>query len=251
MCEIRLLKANEIEVRPQTIRENGCSLLLYKDARCDMAILDETFGMKGWKRSHDFKNGNNYCTVSIWDEDKQEWISKEDVGTESNADKEKGQASDAFKRACVNIGIGRELYTAPFIWVSLAADEVKKGNNGSCSLKFGLSFSVKEVEYDEATRSIKNIVIIDNKGIVRYPKSQPNDEPKQKPLFKREMVTDEALGKIASAEDRARAKGETFSLWNYLAKYYEISDDDKRYVGQLLDSFKQAKNNQNGSTATN
>lgn len=112
----RDLRADEIEIRVAQAKETGVSLLLYKDARCDQNILDETVGAMGWMRSHTRDNAN--CIVSIWDEKKQQWISKEDTGTESNTEKEKGLASDSFKRACFNWGIGRELYTAPFIWIN-------------------------------------------------------------------------------------------------------------------------------------
>ena len=111
----RDLTADEIECRVAQATEKGVSLLLYKDARCDQNILDETVGAFGWMRQHTRDNAN--CIVSIWDEAKQQWILKEDTGTESNTEKEKGLASDSFKRACFNWGIGRELYTAPFIWI--------------------------------------------------------------------------------------------------------------------------------------
>ena len=109
--KFRLLEANEIDVRLATVSEKGVSLLLYKDARCDMNILDETVGAMNWQRNHARDNAN--CIVSIWDDEKKQWISKEDTGTESFTEKEKGLASDSFKRACFNWGIGRELYTAP------------------------------------------------------------------------------------------------------------------------------------------
>lgn len=117
MKQFRALTAGDIECRVSTVSDKGCSLLLYKDARCDMKILDETVGPENWKRSHELINGNLFCNVSLWDEGKKEWVTKQDVGTESYTEKEKGQASDAFKRACFNWGIGRELYTAPFIWI--------------------------------------------------------------------------------------------------------------------------------------
>ena len=115
MIQFRKLKADEIECRIGQIKATGLTLLLYKDARCDMNVLDETVGPLNWKREHTRDNRN--CIVSIYDEEKKEWVSKEDTGTESNTEADKGLASDSFKRACVNWGIGRELYTAPFIWI--------------------------------------------------------------------------------------------------------------------------------------
>lgn len=106
----RSLRADEVEVRVNQIGQYSTQLLLYKDARCDMNILDATVGAENWQRSHLRDNAN--CIVSIWDDEKKQWVSKEDTGTESNTEKEKGLASDSFKRACVNWGIGRELYTA-------------------------------------------------------------------------------------------------------------------------------------------
>ena len=98
--KFRDLKANEIDARISTLNEKGASLLLYKDARVDMDILDETVGAMNWQRKHLRDNAN--CVVEIWDEDKKQWISKEDTGTESFTEKEKGLASDSFKRACFN-----------------------------------------------------------------------------------------------------------------------------------------------------
>lgn len=129
MCKFRDLRADEIECRVAQAKENGVSLLLYKDARCDMNILDETVGSMNWQRSHCRENAN--CIVSIWDKEKGQWISKEDTGTESNTEAEKGLASDSFKRACFNWGIGRELYTAPFIWINAKdCTALKPKNNG-------------------------------------------------------------------------------------------------------------------------
>lgn len=119
----RDLKSHEIDCRISQINENGLTLLLYKDARVDMDILDETVGAKNWKRKHTRDNAN--CIIEIWDENKKEWISKEDTGTESFTEKEKGLASDSFKRAGFNWGIGRELYTAPFIYIPLTDKEGK------------------------------------------------------------------------------------------------------------------------------
>ena len=128
--KIRPLRAEEIDCRVATINAKGLALLLYKDARVDQSILDETFGVYGWQRSHQWMGERLYCTVSVRDPETGEWISKQDVGTESYTEKEKGQASDAFKRACFNLGIGRELYTAPFIWIPAEAYTASVGAGG-------------------------------------------------------------------------------------------------------------------------
>lgn len=101
---LRLLRADEIACRVGTVDEKGLSLLLFKDARVDQKILDETFTPFGWRRTHQSIDGNLYCTVEIWDKEKGQWIAKQDVGTTSYSEKEKGQASDSFKRACFNWG---------------------------------------------------------------------------------------------------------------------------------------------------
>ena len=129
----RDLKSNEIDVRIAQITEKGLSLLLYKDARVDQDILDETVGAMNWQRRHTRDNAN--CIVEIWDKEKQQWISKEDTGTESFTEKEKGLASDSFKRACFNWGIGRELYTAPFIWIPADKCNIQKNQQGKLTCK--------------------------------------------------------------------------------------------------------------------
>lgn len=150
--EFRKLKANEIDCRVGNVSKSGSgySLLLYKDARVDMSILDETFGWDGWQREHEFKDGKLYCKVKIWSDRLNQWIVKEDVGTESYTEKEKGQASDSFKRACVNIGIGRELYTAPFIWIQ--GGDPKKDK-----------WEVQEITYNEVGE-IKSLKLIEQKS---------------------------------------------------------------------------------------
>lgn len=155
---IRLLKANEIECRVGSLNkeQSGMSLLLYKDARVDMRILDEVFGIDGWEREHQLIDGKLFCTVRAWSEKRNCWISKQDVGTESYSEKEKGQASDSFKRACVNLGIGRELYTAPNIWINF-----KNGYNKNSK------FTVKEIGYNNE-REINYLVLIDKEGKVAF-----------------------------------------------------------------------------------
>lgn len=172
MKKFRELRAEEIDCRVSIPKSNGVSLLLYKDARCDMNILDETVGQMNWQRSHSRDNAN--CTVSIWDEEKKQWISKEDTGTESNTEKEKGLASDSFKRACFNWGIGRELYTAPFIWIPSDLCNIesagRKNNYGKDVLTCKDKFRVTQIIYDEnrniVALAIKNDTI--NKMCFKY-----------------------------------------------------------------------------------
>ena len=142
--QFRKLRANEIEARVQSVKANGLVLLLYKDARCDMKLLDETVGPMNWQK--EYLRDNSNCRVSVWDIEKKQWVSKEDTGTESNTEKEKGKASDSFKRACFNWGIGRELYSAPFIWIPAERCNIKQsGNKYICNDKF----RVEKITYDD------------------------------------------------------------------------------------------------------
>jgi hypothetical protein len=162
--KIRLLKANEIECRVSIIKDNGLSLLLYKDARVDQKILDETFGPFGWKRSHQSIDGNLYCTVEIFDKSKNTWVAKQDVGTTGYTEKEKSQASDSFKRACFNWGIGRELYSAPFIWIpSSKANIQRNGDKLYCNDRF----CVASITYNEE-REITSLSIVNGDGVIVY-----------------------------------------------------------------------------------
>lgn len=144
----RPLRADEIECRVGMITDKTLTLLLYKDSRADMDLLDETVGPLNWKREHCRDNAN--CIVSIWDSEKHEWVSKEDTGTESKTEKEKGLASDSFKRACVNWGIGRELYTGPMIRLFAS-----KGHYSAVGNKTYDRFEVAAIECDELKQITK------------------------------------------------------------------------------------------------
>lgn len=163
-----LLKAEDIECRMQKITDKGAVLLLYKTARVDMRILDEVYGEMNWQRHHEVVNGNLFCTISVWDSEKSQWVSKQDVGTESNAEAEKGQASDAFKRAGFAWGIGRELYDAPFIFIQAPIDKYDR-------------FTVKEIKYSKTERKFTSLVIVDKNGKERYRlNGTKTDRPKAK-----------------------------------------------------------------------
>ena len=215
MKEIRLLKASEIECRVGQCGKadkGWCSILLYKDARCDQRILDEVFGMFGWQRKHEVINGNLCCTVSIKDPETKEWIEKQDVGVESSTEAIKGNFSDAFKRACFNWGVGRELYTAPKIFITLSDDEMTQ-KNGKWTLAAKTVFTVSEIGYDEA-RNINALTIVDKKGVVRYKMGQPvknvqpqsdADEPTTEEIFN---------GYALPAIKQARSQTELTKIWN-------------------------------------
>lgn len=208
MKEIRLLKANEIDLRVgQVVKDKnsgvvkGFTLLLYKDARCDMNILDETFGCLNWKREHSRDNAN--CIVSVWNDEIKQWISKEDTGVESKTEAEKGLASDSFKRACVNFGIGRELYSAPFIYFSI--DQYQSNER----------FTVSEIGYNE-NREINKLVIVDSKNKVAYRLGDKVQEPRKEPNLSVEVLSDCISLDI-----------NLYNMARYLKKDYEcLTDED-------------------------
>lgn len=189
--KFRLLNANEIDCRIATINEKGITLLLYKDARVDQNILDETVGPLNWQRKHTRDNAN--CIVEIWDADKGCWVAKEDTGTESFTEKEKGLASDSFKRACFNWGIGRELYSAPFIWIPAAKATITKADKPKCYDRF----EVSKIAYDE-NRNICELEIVNTtKKIVAFQMSKAEEKAD-------EAKTTE-IGKLKIADVKVKA----------------------------------------------
>ena len=206
--KFRYLRADEVECRVSTVTEKGCSLLLYKDARCDMNILDEEIGSMNWKREHTRDNAN--CIVSIWDPEKGQWISKEDTGTESNTEKEKGLASDSFKRACFNWGIGRELYTAPFIWIP-ASDLVLFDKNGKKSTND--RFEVTDMEVQDG--KIVYLVIKNKRTSKTYSYGNKTNQGEDKPRDS-SLITAEQIGKMKIEMLR------TGATEDYICKYYKV-----------------------------
>lgn len=162
MESIRLLRADEIEVRVQEIKPSAkghwyVSLMLYKTARTDMKLLDEVFGSMNWQNRYRSIDKKMYCEIEVWDDEKKCWIHKENVGTEANMEAEKSEASDAMKRAGFLWGIGRELYTPLQIkvyepYVNVIKVDDKKGKTYD-------RFYVKEIGYNEEARKITDIVI--------------------------------------------------------------------------------------------
>lgn len=158
------LPIQSIDFRVQSINKGGyATILAYKDARIDMQRLDDVVGALNWKREHTRDNHN--CIVSIWNEETKQWISKEDTGTESNTEKEKGLASDSFKRACFNWGIGRELYDYPVIQIKLNDNEFDKATN-----KPTYNFKLKEWKWftQFENNQLTYIGCKDDKGVLRF-----------------------------------------------------------------------------------
>lgn len=183
--KIPLLTANDIECRIQSVSKNktgkvGAVLLLYKNARVDMRILDEVFGIENWQRQHELINDNLFCNVGVRFDG--EWVWKQDVGVPSNTEAEKGQASDAFKRACTNWGIGRELYTAPFIYVTLNDGEWYE-SNGKIKASASVKFNVTKIEYNDR-REIVGLEIKDSRGGIAFALGGKYKAPKEVPSEK-------------------------------------------------------------------
>lgn len=221
--EFRTVKAEEIDVRVASIDKTWCTLLLYKDARVDQNILDETVGQMNWQRHHNRDNAN--CIVSIWDEDKKQWVEKEDTGVESFSQAEKGLASDSFKRACFNWGIGRELYTAPSIFVlprkdmgkirkpDEEANEFFLGTNGKYTTK--TKFYVDYIDYDE-NRNISDLIIRDHKGNLRF--SQLTEET--------EKEHNKTLLKLKELIQKNEDKDDNFDRAEFY-KYFKVENDSQ------------------------
>lgn len=226
MSQIRLLTKDDIECRVAQVDKGmkWCSLLLYKDARVDMNILDETFGSMNWKRHHEFINGRLFCTVEVYDKEKGQWVSKQDVGTESSTEAEKGQASDAFKRACFNFGIGRELYTAPKIFVNLNPADI----NGQNKVK--THFHVGQIDYTGSV--ISSLQIVDDKGAVRY-----TLEPEQERKRRVDKAKASAMAQIQKATTVEQLAG-IFNANKWL-----------QHDGEFINKLKDRKNNIANGTA--
>lgn len=250
---IRLLKADEIECRIATVNEKGLSLLLYKDARVDQKILDETFGIFGWKRSHQTIDGSLYCTVEIFDKDSGEWIAKQDVGTMSYSEKEKGQASDSFKRACFNWGIGRELYTAPFIWIPAgkAAIQSKDIQNGEKKYYCYDRFYVGSIEYNR-DREISALVITNGKGEAVYAMKsrdahkntageKDTDAGKQKKGKQKNSLSAEQMTSLQRELDRTGVPIETVRERYRIAETGAMSEELYKRVMSALSKTKSIK----------
>jgi len=203
------LEIQEIDFRVQSINKGGyATILAYKDARVDMNRLDDVYGVEGWQKKYDLINGNLFCSVGIWSEKLNQWVWKQDVGTESAAEKEKGQASDAFKRACFNLGIGRELYDYPVISIQLIKDVEWKIENDRPKQLFGLKLKDWEWQSEFEDDKLIFLCVYDNNKKLRF---QFGEAPKNKQQISNELLISnaenlESLGKIFKSFDLQEQK---------------------------------------------
>ena len=232
--EFRTLHADEIDCRVAQIDKTWCTVLLYKDARVDMNILDETVGSLNWQREHKELKGNIYCGISIWDDTKKQWVTKWDCGKETFSDSEKGESSDSFKRAGFNVGIGRELYTAPSIFITPRKD-IKYRNGGKEVDEFyeykdgkyttKTRFWVELIDYDENKR-ITDLIIRDNKGNIRYMEVTKITEKKL------EKIENE----LKSLEEKAEELDEKFDR-EKIPEHYNVKSGLQMTYKQMKDAI--------------
>lgn len=211
--KFRLLKAEEIDVRIGTVGKKTTTLLLYKDARCDMDLLDESVGSERWQRRHYLVGENLHCEVSIWFENIG-WVSKSDVGTESKSASEKGEASDSFKRACVNWGLGRELYTAKDLRVFNDKIEWYDGN------KTYDTFHVLEIGYDD-NRNITTLAIANQEGTIVFSKgSKRQTDAQKKQEAQAKKAADAGIVEDLLTEYRTKVRQLTGNAAEDIAAYF-------------------------------
>ena len=250
---MRKLRADEIECRVATVSEKGCSLLLFKTARTDMAILDEEYGPMNWKRSHMVFKDRLFCTIEVWDSEKGQWIDKEDVGVESYTEKEKGEASDAFKRAGFNWGIGRELYTAPFIWINKNDCKLVEKNGKMTTYDH---FTLRDIQYDGDRISALEIVNDRlNRTVYTYGKLTASTPPIAKEDQKEEKKYTPNLIPKADDKDKKATIGQLAQLEAickendvpalYVAQAYKVDDINsltRVQVYSAINNFDMIKN---------
>lgn len=219
---MRKLKPEEIECRVAQVTSNGCSLLLYKTARVDRAILDEEFGAMSWQNDFKVIDGKMYGGIGIYSNDLGEWLWRWDCGTESNTEAEKGQASDCFKRAGFKWGIGIELYSAPFIWYSCKTHQNQKGK-WELEDKY-IKFKVQEIGYAD-NGNINKLVIIDDKDNIIFKLGAKVSKPK---TTKTKQTIDNDLDII----EGLKATDTINNLNAYYYKYEKQVQDLKKFQAE-------------------
>ena len=223
------LTVDEIDFRVQSISDKGyATILAYKDARVDMNRLDETFGVGYWQKKFEVVKGNLFCSVGVYNSELKEWVWLQDVGVESNTEKQKGEASDSFKRACFNLGIGRELYDYPFIMVKLNPEEYERKADGKMKQTYNLKLKewIWDIQFDDNNK-VKFLEAKDEKGKVRFSfKRKEKVLTKKQDLESIDLGNDDEQEKIETLEiveeklSKANTRDEVIAIYNeYVALY--------------------------------
>lgn len=239
--EIRLLTKDDIEVKVKKVLDGKALLLLYKTARVDMAILDEVFGVFNWCNEYKEIKGNMYCGVGVRESADKDFIWKWDCGIESREDEEgnqkKGEASDAFKRACFKVGIGRELYSAPVIYIK--AETVADGKKHKLKDSFA-KYTVKEIQYNE-NREITKLIIVDRKGVQVFPVNKVENTPAPKEDVEKIKKNNETL---QEALKDSTLTMEQVKEWvkKKTKKDIEPAKLDEKIFAELITAIKNPKN---------
>jgi hypothetical protein len=232
------LKAEQIEVKVKKVTEKGVIVLLYKTARTDMEILDEVFTPWGWSCRYDEIKGNLYCTISVRNSETGEWISKQDCGIESREDEEgnqkKGEASDSFKRAGFKWGIGRELYSSPFIFITAVVAPVEQRNSKWQLVNPFTDFSVTQIGYDADGR-INKLAISDGKKMVfiyGHETSEGKAKEPEKDIDPESVITKDQyaylIGLISTADKKIIPQEQEFLVKTYKEFGYAKAADIKQ-----------------------
>lgn len=243
---MRLLKANEIECKVATISEKGCQLLLYKTARTDMDLLDETYGPENWECEYKEIKGNLYCGIRVYFGERS--VIKWDCGIESAfGDKEKGEASDAMKRAGFKWGIGRSLYSSPFVWVQAKDLNLTKKGNGFTTYD---RFSVVEIDYNEE-REISYLTIKNdktNKIVYQFGNKQVKSKPITTGTIKQINILAEQYAELANKhlEDVMNVLSEKY----HFAKLETLTDNVGLTICKQLNNWIVLQNKKNKESAT-
>lgn len=219
----RYLKPNELQIKCTDTKYKGsATLLIFKDARVDMKVLDETCGRFGWQKDYKEIDGKVYCGVGILNTETNQYIWKWDTGTEGNFEAEKSEASDAFKRACFAWGLGRSLYNTPRVRIK-CPDTYYQGD------RLTMSFTVKSIAWDEQTDECVDLVIVDRNGHIVYDlqrggtnlfNAQDNTGMRVPPAPQENYTIDNKASLIQFCKDRKAEIGESEQLNNFY-RYYE------------------------------
>lgn len=241
MKHFRTLNPDEIECRIAQAQEKGVQLLLYKTARTDYDLLDEKYGPEKWQNDYREIKGNMYCGIGVYNETLGQWIWKWNCGTESNTEAEKGEASDSMKRAGTCLGIGRELYSSPFIWIKaekckkLKASDFRKDKYGNPVWECKDKFTVAAISYDDKEK-ISYLAIRNQSGEVVFESGEaPNSvQPKLtcEECF-REIIPVKTKDGMLSANDvaqRTLKRYHRFLCHECAAKVAKAEADAKAYA---------------------